>query len=326
MVILPSLTEIEEAENLIKTERALLDGSWVIDKAIPGDLDALPELVRLASQFEPALRQQFLLAVNSTQQQIDLSDLVAAIRQGRGSYYVDEIMRGLEARLGQQLAPILRQGFLSGAGRGVRGLRQAGIGLSFDLVNPHASAWAGQYVPNLAGNITAAGLQTVQSVLREAVEEGRPVETTARLLRDQVGLTERDAAFARRFERQLVNEGVREEVAEVRVRKVKQSLLLRRARTIARTEIITAHNVGQQGAWKEAVTQGLLSKDKALQRWVVTWDDRLDTVVCEPLDGATCPLGGATWSSKDGTVIRSGLTGPAAHPNCRCALTLDNPS
>lgn len=83
--------------------------------------------------------------------------------------------------------------------------------------------------------------------------------------------------------------------------------------TIARTETLTASNQGQQGLWQEAKRQGLLNPETTRRVWLVTNDDRLDTEICEPLDGEETTLD---------TPFPGGIMSPPAHPSCRCSLAL----
>ncbi len=87
-----------------------------------------------------------------------------------------------------------------------------------------------------------------------------------------------------------------------------------RAEMIARTETMRASNEGQQEAWDQAVTAGLLTGNEQ-QEWI-TADDEATCPICDPMDGVTVGLD--EMFEVDGDEI----DGPPAHPNCRCTLGL----
>jgi hypothetical protein len=113
-----------------------------------------------------------------------------------------------------------------------------------------------------------------------------------------------------------VPEVVTDEFFDDRLEDYADALLLDRATSIARTETIAAANEGQREAWLQAEDQGLLNSEEVERVWIITDDDRL-CPICEALDGATADLGG-TFDSED----VGPLTGPPAHPLCRCAQGL----
>lgn len=80
-----------------------------------------------------------------------------------------------------------------------------------------------------------------------------------------------------------------------------------RARMIARTEVITAHNQGAMSSYRAAEDAGL----KVYKEWIVTEDDLTCEVCNENADAGPIPL--------DET-FPSGDDAPSAHPNCRCSI------
>ena len=82
-----------------------------------------------------------------------------------------------------------------------------------------------------------------------------------------------------------------------------------RAEQIAVTEVTRAYAEGNQQAWKAS---GVVSAN----RWM-TARDELVCPICKPLDGMVVPVGENGFTTEEGGL---GITGPAAHPNCRCWL------
>jgi hypothetical protein len=86
--------------------------------------------------------------------------------------------------------------------------------------------------------------------------------------------------------------------------------LRERAETIARTEVMTTLNYGQELAWDQAIGEGLIDPDDTLKVWVVTPDELL-CPICEPMAGEAV-----------GIDEEFEVEGPPAHPNCRCTTGL----
>jgi hypothetical protein len=79
--------------------------------------------------------------------------------------------------------------------------------------------------------------------------------------------------------------------------------------------------MGQQLAWDRAATDGIIDSDNARKKWIVTPDDRLDEIVCEPMpemdENQDVKISGQ-FTTGDGRMISQ----PTAHPNCRCTTGL----
>lgn len=298
-----------------------LEGERACLKALADDPDDLPALVRLASRLEPRFRREFLEAVEAAKDGVDVEALSAALLSGSLSQIEAAAqVEALASRTGD-LAPLLRQGFLVGAGFAHQDLSAAGLTMNFDLVNPHAQAWTDRHGAELVTEVTDEQRRAIQEILREASAGTRDVRSTARAIRDVIGLHSRQANAVERFRRRLEEDGtLTNEQVESRVSRYAQAQLRLRARTIARTEVLRSSSEGQLGLWREARNQGLLDPAKTRRKWIVTPDDRLDLAICEPMDGerGIVPLG-EPWELSDGRKV---MVPQEAHPQCRCAAGL----
>jgi hypothetical protein len=156
--------------------------------------------------------------------------------------------------------------------------------------------------------------------MHQGFTQGIDVPTMARRIRQSVGLTDRYAVAVENFRQGQTRAGVAPGVVERRVEAYTQRLIRARATSIARTETIAAANAGQQAVWADARQAGLVSPD-ARQVWIITPDDRL-CEICEAIpdqnpDGV--PIG-QPFQTDEGLV-----SGPPAHPGCRCAVGLEFP-
>ncbi len=149
---------------------------------------------------------------------------------------------------------------------------------SFDDTDPNAVEWAKQHAADLVQGISKASRNDIKQLVEDAFTEHHTADELAKEIEDVIGDPER-------------------------------------ADLIAHTETMTAANKGQQVAWSQAVSSGLLTGDEQ-QEWIATPDDRI-CPICESLDGQVVGL-------DDSFQDDSGeeYDGPPAHPRCRCTVGL----
>lgn len=188
------------------------------------------------------------------------------------------------------------------------------LNYSFDLMNPNSVSFIRNYAANLVTNISKSTRDGIRQIIANAFEKGGHPTTQARAIRNQIGLTSRQAIALDNYNALLISEGRPYAQVNRMVEKYRKRLLNQRATTIARTETINASNAGQQMMWQQAQEQGLLPMT-AKKRWIVTPDDRL------------CPVCRVIPSmNPDGVLLNEPFQTPngpkmtpTAHPNCRCA-------
>lgn len=197
--------------------------------------------------------------------------------------------------------------------------------IAFDAVDPEAVAWARERSGALIREVTDETLRSVRVIITRAFTEGMPPRTAARLIRNVVGLTERQTQSTLNFRGRLLEKAAKLKAAgkraptstviEERTRRYTAKLIRRRALVIARTETIAAANEGQRRLWLQAVKKGFL-KDTVQREWITTPDDRL-CERCAPMDEQRVGLG-ELFKPETG----KGVMSPPLHPNCRCAVAL----
>lgn len=200
----------------------------------------------------------------------------------------------------------------------------------FRRTNPFAQAAAETSAAQLVVDVTAQTEAVIRLEIGRAFGQQQTVQQTARRIRDHIGLIDSsrtgrrasrwDVSKVDAFRQRLVEQGVSAADVERRAAKFARALVLDRAKNIARTEIIQASVRGQQDLWVQATNDGLLDQNQMVRQWIVTDDDRLDILICEPLEDATAPLKGGTFTRTDGT--ETSYTGPPTHPGCRCGVGL----
>jgi len=201
---------------------------------------------------------------------------------------LDQVVRIVEQQMADGLPDLLYNALVAGGNAAAsnlqftsrmtqrfvdnRALAKGGTGYAFNRSNPKAVEWARDHAAKLVGGITRTTRDKIREIIGDVLD-GDSTWTQAMGDLEDI-FTDKD-----------------------------------RVRTIARTESMTAVNQGQRALWDQAVNDGYLDGDEN-QVWIVTPDDKLCDI-CDPLDGATAPLG------KD-----FDEDGPPAHPNCRCTIGL----
>jgi SPP1 gp7 family putative phage head morphogenesis protein len=97
-----------------------------------------------------------------------------------------------------------------------------------------------------------------------------------------------------------------------KVESMADTLLTRRATTIARTETLTALNEGHLLQQQRLVADGDLDPSRWEREWMTAHDERT-CPTCAPMDGETAPINGP---------FSNGVFMPPLHPNCRCITRL----
>ena len=271
-------------------------------------------LHRIADGLAPDLRQSFLRAMTTLRERLDPARLMDLLRAG-DSGQLGAFWQAFESELAQEVRGPIREAFLQAATR----TQPAFAGLRFDLTNPQAVQYIDAQAARLIRGATAETQAAIRRVIHQGFTQGLDVPTMARRICQSVGLTDRYAVAVENFRQGQLRAGVAPGMVERRAEAYTQRLIRHRAVTISRTETIAAANAGQQAVWREARATGLLSTE-ARQVWIITPDDRL-CEICEaiPDDNPEVAVGGM-FRPADGLV-----SGPPAHPGCRCAVGLEFP-
>lgn len=192
-----------------------------------------------------------------------------------------------------------------------------GINRLFNVVDREVIAYAATQSGRLINTITAEQLASLRGSIVDAVAGQYTVDDTAKIIRSTIGLTPRyKNAVSNNYltvKAQRLAAGATERVAsdfaERQAERYANRLLRSRAKTIARTEIITAQNHGKQVGWTQAIDEGAMGHD-TFKEWTISSNA---CEICVALDGQTVPVLSA---------FTTGDLMPPAHPNCRCTANI----
>lgn len=196
------------------------------------------------------------------------------------------------------------------------------MSLSFDKTNPNSLYFAQQRAASLITAIDEMTRQSIREIITEAFNDKVDYRTTAKRIKNTIGLHPRWAKAVTKYEknqyRRLVSSGMKEAEAISRASDMAEaysdSLRSKRATMISRTEIQIAQNEGRYESWKQASKEGFVDPD-SMKMWITAEDERTCDI-CRDLDGET-----VGWLE----TFSNGLEKPIAHPHCRCTIKLIPP-
>lgn len=310
----------EDADPQARAIRALV-------KADPPTDDSFYILMhRVADRLEPAVRRTFLTAVDALEDAIDervLAQMVAALRAGN----IDSVLRHIPfpawRAVFENVVDSLREAVaVTGQAAATETSRVFGVTIDFAATDPRAVEWARRHAAELVVEIEDETRAAIRQLVVRSVEGEFDAPTLARQIKETgIGLTRQQERFVHNFRERLIDQGRPATEIERRVRQYARAWRRRRATVIARTETINAASQGQQLAWEAGLRQGQLQRGLVRKIPIVTPDDRLDTVVCEPMPFLEANQNVAIdgfLTTGDGRLARQ----PTYHPQCRCATAL----
>tara|TARA_R110000824_G_scaffold1386_9_gene7074 strand:+ start:3118 stop:4827 length:1710 start_codon:yes stop_codon:yes gene_type:complete len=185
------------------------------------------------------------------------------------------------------------------------------IKFAFDGENVEAQRAARKAAATLVSGVSKSTEKSIRNLIIRAIRDGIPPYDAARLIKPMIGLNDMQQAAALNYRSELVNSGLSQSAVDRKVDRYIQKALRRRAKTIARTEIMESLNAGQEASWGQAQQQGFLGSD-AKKKWITTSFGACP--ICTALDGDVVGI------SKYFKSIAGPVKRPVAHPNCRCAV------
>jgi hypothetical protein len=195
--------------------------------------------------------------------------------------------------------------------------------IRFDTTNPRLIKVIDNNVGNLITLIEDSTRNNIRRVIKKTFDEGLPPKKSAKLIIDEIGLTQNQARALENYQAAQEAAGIKGKKLAQRIERFRKRKLKERSLNIARTETIRAVNEGQKEMWLQAKDEGFLDPAITRKKWVVTPDDDL----C-PICIGIRALGEVIPIEQDFIVPATKFTSktkvntPPAHPLCRCAMEL----
>lgn len=156
---------------------------------------------------------------------------------------------------------------------------------------------------------TALQHEAAKSIIGQAMQEGTGADELGRRLRAVTGLTPKQAQAVETMRAAIIADGVEPAKAAVQAQRYADMLHRQRALRIARTELASAYNQGQDAAIKQAIDAGMF--DGQVEKVWSTAEDERTCFVCSSMDGTRLGMG---------SDFAAGVEVPPIHPSCRCVI------
>lgn len=182
----------------------------------------------------------------------------------------------------------------------------------FDGANQTAQRAAARRAARLVTRISTETRDAIRTAIVRSLREGIPPYDAARVIRNMVGMNAQQAQAAMNYRQGLIDLGVDIQKVGVLTDRYIAKKIRERSVTIARTEIMDSLNEGVRESYRQAKAEGLLGDD-AQKEWITT-PDEITCQTCGPMDGVKVDLD-EDFETPDGP-----MSGPIAHPNCRCSV------
>ncbi|MFI3254444.1 MAG: phage minor head protein [Eubacteriales bacterium] len=203
----------------------------------------------------------------------------------------------------------------------VIGATNVALDYSIPFLSPsdYSGDYYRQYGAELITNMVEQQREAIQSTLWQLFQNQDMNSTEASyFLRPLIGLTAPQMASNYKYYNNIL-EGLKKDFpslsstkAEEQARKAAEKYAARqhryRAQMIARTELATFYNAGQDLAIEQAIAEGLLPPMDSIWSTAIT-ESTCD--MCRRMDGERVPKG---------KVFSNGMKFPPAHPHCGCAV------
>lgn len=185
--------------------------------------------------------------------------------------------------------------------------------------------WCDERAGNLIANINDTQRENVKSIINTALQQGDTPYFAARRIKDTVGLTERQLNQNTRYYENMRNT-LRENNPKLTdyeinsraakaARRMADKQRAKRAKDIARTEIVTAHNQANRAYIQWAIEHGYMQN--VYRRWVTSNNDNV-CPICVALNGQTVPFDKPYNVPSDIKYNGPEIMAPPVHTNCCC--------
>jgi hypothetical protein len=263
--------------------------------------EQLQEIERLLDKSESKISSAFQQGIDEIQDKIVLAEIQRALESGNVQEVTTLINQTLVGQSFIEFNRSLQDAYIRGGRFSERLARTNKIVFAFDVTDAGPSAFMRGYKADKIQQITREAQVTVQQIVRRETVKGTNPIKTARMIRNNIGLTASQEQAVRNYRsylddlqgealrrdlrdkrfdptvRRAIKEGkpLTEAQKDVMEERYRQRYLKRRSQNIARTEAIRLNSAGQDQYWKQAAKEGAVDADKIKRKWIVTRDSRL---------------------------------------------------
>lgn len=280
----------------------------------------------IARKIRPIMRAELEKGIDLFKKDINLHDLIEALDEGDPSKVMDAVpWDELSGRI-EGLAEAHMMGIADSAEKSKAIFRKSidkliGVkpDLVFDANNPGIRNWLDQHLGELITVITNDTRKGVIDIIGRAINAGVPPRESAKLIKQIVGLNDRQAKAVINRRIALEKKGIKGRKLDTMVKEYAEKQLKYRSEMIARTEAMNANNRGMFEVAVQNADRGMFDRSQAEKMWIVTPWDRV-CKICKPMANKRVPLDGM-FRLPNGRVVPHA----PAHPNCVCSWSIELP-
>lgn len=165
---------------------------------------------------------------------------------------------------------------------------------------------------DLVSRVSRTQRNTIQNVVAQSIDQNSSIKEMTAAIALAIGLLPRQERALRRLRSHLGEQGRSRRAIEMAVKARREEMLLSRAKTIARTELQTARNIGQFEDWMLRLEDGSY-KPSVKKKWIA--GDACPVCIALSQEPAV-PL------KESFSAVQKSFLHPPAHPNCKCKIKL----
>lgn len=184
--------------------------------------------------------------------------------------------------------------------------------VKFDPDDPFVKKTIKQQARQLSSQLARETKRGFKQAAKGLIKEGAGRRNTAKVLKDTIGLTRKEAQSVINTRKAALDKGLKRNKINSASSKLTQKLRRRRGTRIARTAGNDIASLGQNTVLKSAIRSGIIEKDDVERVWIISPGA---CPICEPMAGQV-RAPGKDFVTGEGDSV----DGPTVHPNCNCSV------
>lgn len=260
--------------------------------------DQIKRIEQALSKYDRSLAQRFQSSIDNLSDSINLSEIERLINSGNMASVANLIEQQLLAASFVAFTDEMQAAYIAGGSIASEIAQANKITFGFDVTQEGSAQYYRNYKASKIQQIGREVRATITQILNREVPKGTPPAKTARMIRDNIGLTQNqeravrnyrsylddldNQALARRLRDKRYDPTVARAIREGKPLTADQKdkmeaayrrkYIRRRSLNIGRTESIRLLNGGQYQYWDQAAREGVVQPQKVKRKWLYTQD------------------------------------------------------
>lgn len=260
------------------------------------------QIIPLAEQFEPAMRDSLIRAFNKLRTQYTITQIEQMFASG-GVETVLAYYENMEDIIASDFLNVFDNAANLGGSLAVEFIPASGVinpNFRYSQIDPATASYLNTYEFDLINTISTNTRDAVRSAVIDGYRDGLNPREQARNFRNTLGLTRKQEEWVANYRRQLTeldkralertlrdgrfdstvrtaidnNQPLSKTQIDKMVQRYRERLILSRSETIARTEALRAVSMGQEQGVQQLIRNRAIDTDNIRQFWIFTPDER----------------------------------------------------